>query len=65
MIEQNAVEAVAAVESTASKAMTWLSSNQELMIQYSVNIVTALVILLVGNWLVKKVAGSVALKYWA
>lgn len=42
MIEQNAVEAVAAVESTASKAMTWLSSNQELMIQYSVNIVTAL-----------------------
>ncbi|MBV7297812.1 small-conductance mechanosensitive channel MscS [Enterovibrio paralichthyis] len=60
MIEQNAVEAVAAVESTASKAMTWLSSNQELMIQYSVNIVTALVILLVGNWLVKKVAGSVA-----
>ncbi|WP_325891673.1 small-conductance mechanosensitive channel MscS [Grimontia sp. NTOU-MAR1] len=57
MTEQNAVESV---EQTATEAMNWLASNQELMIQYAVNVVTALLILFIGNWVVKKVAGSVA-----
>ncbi|CZF78800.1 small-conductance mechanosensitive channel MscS [Grimontia marina] len=57
MTEQNAVESV---EQTATEAMNWLVSNQELMIQYAMNVVTALLILFVGNWVVKKVAGSVA-----
>ncbi|KXF80154.1 small-conductance mechanosensitive channel MscS [Enterovibrio coralii] len=56
MTEQNAVNAV---EQTANEAMHWLASNQELMIQYAVNILTALLILVIGNWIVKKVAGSV------
>ncbi|OEE75471.1 small-conductance mechanosensitive channel MscS [Enterovibrio norvegicus] len=57
MTEQNAV---LVVEQTAHEAMSWLASNQELMIQYAMNVLTALTILLIGNWIVKKVAGSVA-----
>ena len=57
MTEQNAM---LAVEETANEAMSWLASNHELMIQYGVNIITAIMIMLVGNWVVKKVAGSVA-----
>ncbi|WP_407331363.1 small-conductance mechanosensitive channel MscS [Enterovibrio sp. 27052020O] len=57
MTEQNAV---LAVEQTANEAMSWLASNQELMIQYAMNVLTALTILLIGNWVVKKVAGSLA-----
>ncbi|MDD1782902.1 small-conductance mechanosensitive channel MscS [Enterovibrio sp. ZSDZ35] len=56
MTEQNAAHAV---EKTATEAMHWLASNQELMIQYAMNILTAVLILLVGHWIVKKVAGSV------
>lgn len=55
MIEQNPVESV---EQTATQVISWLESHQELLIQYSVNILTALLILFIGNWLVKKVAGS-------
>ncbi|PKF51643.1 small-conductance mechanosensitive channel MscS [Enterovibrio nigricans] len=56
MTEQNAAHAV---EKTANEAMHWLASNQELMVQYAMNILTAVLILLIGHWVVKKVAGSV------
>ncbi|PSV26559.1 MULTISPECIES: small-conductance mechanosensitive channel MscS [unclassified Photobacterium] len=41
-------------------AGNWLSNNQDLLIQYAVNLVSALLILFVGNMIVKAVAGAVA-----
>ncbi|GLR06194.1 mechanosensitive ion channel protein [Vibrio hyugaensis] len=43
-----------------SKAETWLNSNSDLLIQYGVNIISALIILFIGNIIVKAVANSVA-----
>ncbi|MDN3699109.1 MULTISPECIES: small-conductance mechanosensitive channel MscS [Vibrio] len=45
---------------TLSQAEQWLSNNSELLIQYGVNIFSALAILFIGNMIVKAVAGSVA-----
>ncbi|MFV0449966.1 MAG: small-conductance mechanosensitive channel MscS [Vibrio sp.] len=42
------------------KMSDWLSSNSDLLIQYGVNIVSAILILIIGNMVVKAVAGSVA-----
>jgi len=42
------------------KMSDWLSSNSDLLIQYGVNIVSAILILIIGNIIVKAVAGSVA-----
>lgn len=39
---------------------TWLTNNSDLLIQYGVNIISAILILFVGNLIVKAVAGSVA-----
>ncbi|ENM3751022.1 small-conductance mechanosensitive channel MscS [Vibrio paracholerae] len=39
---------------------TWLITNSDLLIQYSVNVISAILILFVGNIVVKAVAGSVA-----
>ncbi|ENM5736714.1 small-conductance mechanosensitive channel MscS [Vibrio mimicus] len=39
---------------------TWLTNNSDLLIQYGVNIISAILILFVGNLVVKAVAGSVA-----
>ncbi len=43
-----------------SKAETWLNNNSDLLIQYGVNIISALIILFIGNIIVKAVANSVA-----
>ncbi|CAM3004612.1 MULTISPECIES: small-conductance mechanosensitive channel MscS [Vibrio] len=43
-----------------NKMSDWLSSNSDLLIQYGVNIVSAILILIIGNIIVKAVAGSVA-----
>ena len=43
-----------------SKAEAWLNSNSELLIQYGVNIISALLILFIGNIIVKAVANSVS-----
>ncbi|WP_165312321.1 small-conductance mechanosensitive channel MscS [Vibrio ziniensis] len=43
-----------------NKMSDWLSSNSDLLIQYGVNIVSAVLILIIGNIIVKAVAGSVA-----
>ncbi len=43
-----------------NKVSDWLSSNSDLLIQYGVNIVSAILILIIGNIIVKAVAGSVA-----
>ncbi len=45
---------------TAEKAEHWLASNQDLIIQYGVNIISAVLILIIGNFVVKAIAGSVA-----
>ncbi|MFO4723860.1 small-conductance mechanosensitive channel MscS [Vibrio cholerae] len=39
---------------------TWLTNNSDLIIQYGVNIISAVLILFIGNIIVKAVAGSVA-----
>ncbi|WP_434528001.1 small-conductance mechanosensitive channel MscS [Vibrio sp. K4] len=43
-----------------SKAETWLNNNSDLLIQYGVNIISALLILFIGNIIVKTVANSVS-----
>ncbi len=43
-----------------SKAETWLTNNSDLLIQYGVNIISALLILFIGNIIVKAVANSVS-----
>lgn len=39
---------------------TWLTHNSDLLIQYGVNVISAILILFIGNLVVKGVAGSVA-----
>ncbi|KJG00904.1 small-conductance mechanosensitive channel MscS [Photobacterium angustum] len=41
-------------------ASNWITDNQDLLIQYAVNLVSALLILFIGNMIVKAVAGAVA-----
>ncbi len=43
-----------------SQAEKWLNSNSDLLIQYGVNIISALLILFIGNIIVKAVAGSIS-----
>ncbi|UUM30293.1 small-conductance mechanosensitive channel MscS [Vibrio japonicus] len=43
-----------------SQAEKWLTNNSDLLVQYGVNIISALIILFIGNIIVKAVAGSVA-----
>jgi small conductance mechanosensitive channel len=42
------------------EAMNWFNGNQDLLFQYGVNILSALVILIIGNWVVKAIANAVA-----
>lgn len=39
---------------------TWLTNNSDLLIQYGVNVISAILILFIGNLVVKGVAGSLA-----
>ena len=41
-------------------ASNWITDNQDLLVQYAVNLVSALLILFIGNMIVKAVAGAVA-----
>ncbi|CAH8206840.1 MULTISPECIES: small-conductance mechanosensitive channel MscS [Vibrio] len=43
-----------------AQANTWLMDNSDLLVQYGVNIISAVLILFIGNIVVKAVAGSVA-----
>ncbi|EGU29203.1 small-conductance mechanosensitive channel [Vibrio ichthyoenteri ATCC 700023] len=43
-----------------AKAETWLNSNSDLLVQYGVNIISAVLILFIGNIVAKMVANSVA-----
>lgn len=42
------------------EAMNWFNGNQDLLFQYGVNILSALAILIIGNWVVKAIANAVA-----
>ena len=41
-------------------AGNWITKNQDLLVQYAVNIVSALLILFIGNIIVKMIAGTIA-----
>ncbi|MBE4601450.1 small-conductance mechanosensitive channel MscS [Vibrio navarrensis] len=43
-----------------AQAETWLTNNSDLFIQYGVNIISAIIILFIGNMIVKAVANRVA-----
>lgn len=48
------------MENATNEAMNWFNNNQELLLQYGVNIISALLILIIGNWVVKAIANGVA-----
>ena len=45
---------------SVSELHAWVTNNTDLLIQYGVNIISAVLILFVGNLIVKAIAGSVA-----
>lgn len=53
-------ETVSEVTAGISKFESWVSGNSDLLIQYGVNILSAVLILFIGNIIVKAIAGSVA-----
>ena len=55
-----ASESSASIVDGLTKAETWLTNNSDLLIQYGVNIISAVLILFIGNIIVKVVAKSVA-----
>ncbi|MEZ8144397.1 mechanosensitive ion channel protein [Enterovibrio norvegicus FF-33] len=48
------------MENATNEALNWFTANQDLLLQYAVNVISALVIIIIGNWVVKKIAGTVA-----
>lgn len=48
------------MENATNEAMNWFNGNQDLLLQYGVNIISALVIIIIGNWVVKAIANGVA-----
>lgn len=48
------------MENATNEAMNWFNNNQDLLLQYGVNIISALLILIIGNWVVKAIANSAA-----
>ncbi|HBV77282.1 Protein involved in stability of MscS mechanosensitive channel [Vibrio casei] len=53
-------EKVGQVASVVPKMEHWLNDNSDLLIQYGVNIISALIILFIGNIIVKTISNSVA-----
>lgn len=51
---------VAEVAQSINMAEKWLTDNSDLLIQYGVNIISAVLILVIGNMIVKGIANSVA-----
>ncbi|GLO59882.1 mechanosensitive ion channel protein [Vibrio sp. MACH09] len=58
MADENIV--VTEVAESFSLAERWLSNNSDLLVQYGVNIISAILILFIGNIVVKAIANSVA-----
>ncbi|WP_070971713.1 small-conductance mechanosensitive channel MscS [Vibrio sonorensis] len=54
------IELEAPIIEGISKAETWLTNNSDLLIQYGVNIISAILILFIGNLIVKGIANSVS-----
>ncbi|WP_375752565.1 small-conductance mechanosensitive channel MscS [Vibrio sp. HN007] len=59
-VEEKVAETVTEVTESISNMEAWLTNNSELLIQYGVNILSAVIILFIGNIIVKTIAGSVA-----
>lgn len=45
---------------STNEVLNWFNNNQDLLFQYSFNIFSALVILVIGNWVVKAIANALA-----
>lgn len=48
------------MENATNEALNWFNGNQDLLLQYAVNVISALLILIIGNWIVKGIANGVA-----
>ncbi len=48
------------MENATNEALNWFNGNQDLLLQYAVNVISALLILIIGNWVVKAIANGVA-----
>lgn len=57
--EETVTEKISDVASWIPHLGTWLSDNSGIIIQYSVNIISAIIILFIGNIIVKAISGSV------
>ncbi|MBD1572417.1 small-conductance mechanosensitive channel MscS [Vibrio sp. S17_S38] len=57
MEEDKVTEVASAI---APKLTDWLTNNSDLLVQYGVNIISAIVIIFIGNIIVKKIASSVS-----
>ena len=57
-------ESVSKVDPQLSNGLTevnhWLSGNSDILIQYGINIISAILILFIGNLIVKVIAGSIS-----
>ncbi|MGX9419247.1 small-conductance mechanosensitive channel MscS [Vibrio sp. RC27] len=57
--EDKIVPDVSDVTESISRLETWLTNNSDLLIQYGVNIISAILILFIGNIIVKAIARSI------
>ena len=48
------------MENAINEAVNWFNGNQDLLVNFAGNVVSALLILVIGNWVVKAIANAVA-----
>lgn len=53
-------DALIEIDARANEAISWFASNQDLMIQFVLNVVTAVMIFIIGHWMAKKVSAYFA-----
>lgn len=51
--------AVDVVNSTAKEMMGWFAQNHEILLQYGMNLLMAILIFIIGKWLTKRIAASI------
>ncbi len=49
-----------AMENAIQGAVNWYAENQNVLLQYAVNVISAFLIMIIGNWVVKKITNTVA-----
>ncbi|ATF10384.1 mechanosensitive ion channel domain-containing protein [Candidatus Enterovibrio altilux] len=48
------------MENAIQGAVNWYAENQNVLLQYAVNVISAFLIMIIGNWVVKKITNTVA-----